>query len=101
MATTGRYDNNIGPILGSAQEGFDAPYKRVRGKANAELDESLAGRPPAAVPRDDTELKNPDDEYAVPAHNLQRPRKDERQPAKDPEGRQGGYPPTANRPDRT
>jgi hypothetical protein len=101
MAISGRYDNNIGPIVGSAQEGFDRPYQRVRRQADAELRETMAGTTPPGVPRDDTGLKNPDDEFAIPAPAAPRPRMTPGpHHPQDPEGRQGGYPPTGARPDR-
>ncbi len=101
MATSGRYDNNIGPILGSAQEGFDRPYQKVRRKAQAELDETMAGPAKGAgVPPDDTELKNPGNEFTVPAPGLVRPHGHGAEHPREPEGRQGGYPPTDRRPDR-
>jgi hypothetical protein len=95
MATSGRYDNNIGPILGSAQEGFDRPYQKVRREAQAELGETMAG--PAKdvdVPPDDTELKNPGNAFAAPASGPARPHGHGAGHPRDPEGRQGGYPPT-------
>jgi hypothetical protein len=101
MTTSGRYDNNIGPILGSAQKGFDRPYQKVRREAEAELDETMAGRAQDAdVPMDDTELKNPGNEFAAPAPSLTRPHAHGLDHPRDPEGQQGGYPPTDNRPDR-
>jgi hypothetical protein len=86
-----------------AAEGYDRAYARVRRQADAELKTTLAGRSPAhgqaGDQADDTELKNPDDELAVPAPSAKRPSAAPRHP-EDPAGRQGGYPPTDARPDR-
>ena len=57
-----------GPVQGDAAHGFDRPYARDKAQADKELKSSLAGekaRPP--VPRDDTEVKNPDSELYDPA----------------------------------
>jgi hypothetical protein len=94
-----------GPIQGAARQGLDQPYDRVRRQAEAELKTTLAGRSPehgqAGDRADDTELKNPDNELAVPAPSTKRP---SAMPGphhpQDPEGQQGGYPPTDARPDR-
>lgn len=57
-----------GPVQGDAAHGFDKPYARDRGRADKELDSTLAGsRPRAPVPRDDTGLKNPDGDMDHPA----------------------------------
>ena len=80
-----------GPILGSAQDGFDRPYMqaetdRMRAEPNA--------RPSAPdVPADDPGLKNPNGEWAVPAPRPVQPHGRSPRP-REPEGQQGGYPPT-------
>lgn len=57
-----------GPVQGDAAKGFDKPYAKDRVRAEEELKSTQAGvqqRPP--VPRDDTEMKNPDAELYDPA----------------------------------
>jgi hypothetical protein len=111
MSTPSNYDK--GPIQGSAAEGYDRAYERARPQADAELKTTLAGRSPVhgqagdqaddqlGDRADDTELKNPGDEFAVPAPSTKRPRATPGpHHPQDPEGRQGGYPPTDARPDR-
>jgi len=56
-----------GPIQGVARQGFDAPYERQREVLREELESTLAGpEGHKGAPTDDTELKNPHDELAMP-----------------------------------
>jgi len=62
-----------GPVRGDAAKGLDRPYADDKARAAAELKSTMAGaeqRPP--VPRDDTELKNPDGDLDTPAATIQR-----------------------------
>lgn len=57
-----------GPVQGDAARGFDQPYDKDKARAARELKSTLAGdkaRPP--VPRDDTDMKNPDGDLYDPA----------------------------------
>lgn len=62
-----------GPVRGDAAKGLDGPYADDKPRAAEELKSTMAGaekRPP--VPRDDTELKNPDGDLDTPAATIQR-----------------------------
>ena len=57
-----------GPLQGDAAHGFDKPYDKDKARADAELKSTMAGREKRpAVPRDDTEMKNPDGDLYDPA----------------------------------
>jgi hypothetical protein len=58
-----------GPVQGDAAHGFDRPYAKDRVRAEKELQSTLAGGADAAVPRDDTGMKNPDGDLEKPAAN--------------------------------
>jgi hypothetical protein len=81
----------------SDARGIDLQYERVKAKAEKELDATLAGPSKISVPADDTELKNPDGEFADPAAMVEPPAEramkgwDSRgDHMHDPEGQQGG-----------
>lgn len=57
-----------GPVRGDAAHGFDRPYAGDKARADKELDATQAGRQKRpAVPRDDTEMKNPDGDLYDPS----------------------------------
>jgi hypothetical protein len=57
-----------GPIQGTAKRGLDAPYEEQSLAGRTELDRTLAGRKkPYHVPRDDTQMKNPDGDLSTPS----------------------------------
>lgn len=57
-----------GPVQGDAAHGFDRPYLRREKEAAKELADTMpASAPHPPVPRDDTEMKNPDGDLYDPA----------------------------------
>lgn len=78
------------PFQGHDGTGLDADFEANRAAMNSRLEADMAGPKPGdiAVPPDDTEMKNPDNEFSTPGSTAGVPPSHIEHPH-DPEGQQG------------